>query len=413
MNEGRPSYGIEWLNVYGGVTALPVEEIFRGRGLDLGRFGNLMMSARSVALPFEDPVTNAVNAARPITDLVGTEGIELLVTATESGLDHSKSVASFVHRYLDLPSACRLVEVKQACYAATAALQLAIGHLAARAAPGARALVIATDVAVVAEDGEYAEPATGSGAVAMLVGADAGVLAVDPGAYGMHSFETLDSARPEPDRDLVDVDQSLAAYLQCAGRSVGDYLARVADADIRRTFGYLALHTPFAGLVKAAHRALLREFAGAVGAVVDEDFARRVEPSLRYPGLVGNLFSGSLYLALASLIDTARPASETRVGLFSYGSGCSSEFFSGVVGPESVRRLAEMRIGDRLAARRVLSFAEYTDLLPYARSCLVPRPDRHIDVDRHLKLAVDGAAGARLLALTGVRAYRRTYEWIN
>ncbi len=306
-----------------------------------------------------------------------------------------------------------MLEVKQACYGATAALHLAIGHLAARADPEARALVIATDVAVVGAEGAYAEPATGSGAVAMLVGPDGGVLAVDPGAYGLHSFETLDSARPHPDRDLVDVDQSLVAYLSCATASFADYRNRVAGADLETTFDHLVWHTPFAGMAKAAHRALMRDQARASTAAIEADFARRVEASLRYPGLIGNLFSGSVYAALASLVDTARPAREARVGIFSYGSGCASEFFSGLIGPRSAARLAELRIGDQLDARVDLDFDQYLALLPAARSCLVPQKDKDIDVEGHLGLARAAAAGRPLLALTGVRDYRRTYEWIN
>ena len=61
-------YGIEALNVYAGLAQIPVAELFAGRGLDPHRLDNLMMRQRSVGLPFEDPVTNAVNAARPIVE---------------------------------------------------------------------------------------------------------------------------------------------------------------------------------------------------------------------------------------------------------------------------------------------------------------------------------------------------------
>ena len=90
------TYGIDALNVYGGVAQIPAEAVFAGRGLDPGRYGNLMMRHRSVALPFEDPVTHAVNAARPLVeqlDEAQRQRIELVVTATESGLDLSMSVA--------------------------------------------------------------------------------------------------------------------------------------------------------------------------------------------------------------------------------------------------------------------------------------------------------------------------------
>lgn len=402
-------YGIEALNVYAGLAHIPVPALFAGRGLDPARLDNLMMRSRSVGLPFEDPVTNAVNAAGPLLDALGPggrDGIELLVTSTESGLDLSKSVASYVHEYLGLSRNCRLLEVKQACYAATGAIQLATGYLASGASPGARALVIGTDLALVDARAGYAEPATGHGAVAVLVGDRPAVLAIDAGAFGVYSYETLDSARPTPELDIADVDRSLFAYLDCLSGSFADYRSRVADADFLATFGYFAMHTPFAGLVRAAHRKLAREHAARVA--TEPDFEYRVAPSLIYPAAVGNLCSGSVYLALASLLDHADLAAPARIGLYAYGSGCSSEFFSGVADAGSAAAVAAMGIGAHLAARRELSFAEYVRLLPVTLRALVPEPDRTVDLAPYQDFR---QPDRRLLVHTGSKQYHRLYEW--
>jgi polyketide biosynthesis 3-hydroxy-3-methylglutaryl-CoA synthase-like enzyme PksG len=403
--------GIEALNVYAGIARIAVPELFAGRGLDPTRLANLAMAERSVGLPFEDPVTNAVNAARPLLDALSTadrDSIELLVTSTESGVDLSKSVASYVHEYLGLSRTCRLLEVKQACYAATAAVQLATGYLASGAAPGAKALVIATDVALVDARAGYAEPATGHGAAAVLVGEDPRVLAIDPGAFGLYCYETLDSARPTPTFDIADVDRSLFAYLDCLANAFDDYAGRVADADFATTFDRLAFHTPFAGLVRAAHRKMMRA-AGTPAADVDADFERRVQPSLRYPARVGNLCSGSVYLALASLLDHAPVDEGARVGLYSYGSGCSAELFSGVVDAGSRAAVRAMGIGAHLDARRELTFTEYEDLLGDALRVLTPERDRTVDLDRY----ADHLDGARnRLVHTGIKEYHRRYEWL-
>jgi polyketide biosynthesis 3-hydroxy-3-methylglutaryl-CoA synthase-like enzyme PksG len=327
-------------------------------------------------------------------------------------VDYSKSIASYVHEHLGLGHGCRLLEVKQACYSATAALQLAVAYVASGISPGARVLLIATDVALVDATAEYAEPATGTGAVAMLVGDDPSVLAVDLGAFGTHSFETMDSARPTPVADVVDVDRSLLAYLECLQQSFLDYRSRVEDADFTATFDYLAMHTPFPGMVRAGHRKLMRELAGASAADIEADYERRVAPSLVYPGEVGNLFSGSLYLALCSAVDRARPAVPARVGLFSYGSGCSSEFFSGVVDAGSTAALAEMGIAERLAARRELTFEEYERLLPETNRCLVPERHRRVEAGRWRQLAAEVPRPAPLLALCAVEDYHRRYEFI-
>jgi len=407
--------GIEALNVYGGVARIAAAALFEGRGLDAGRFGNLMMRERAVGLPFEDPVTNAANAARPVVDGLDEDErarIEIVLTCSESGIDYSKSIASYVHEHLGLGRHCRLLEVKQACYSATAALQLAVGYVASGLSPGAKVLIVATDVSLVDAGSEYAEPATGTGAVAMLVGDRPSVMAVDLGAFGSYSFETMDTARPTPDADVVDVDRSLLAYHECLVQSFQDYQRRVEGADILTTFDYLAMHTPFAGMVRAGHRKLLRELNGAEARLVDDDFERRVAPSLVYPGVVGNLFSGSLYLALSSVIENAPIAAGARVGLFSYGSGCSSEFFSGLVDGASSAALAAMRIDQRLRSRRELTFEEYLELLPQSVRCLVPERNRRIEGGRWEDMARRAAGGSPMLVLRAIADYHRQYEWI-
>ncbi|MGX1673381.1 hydroxymethylglutaryl-CoA synthase family protein [Streptomyces sp. NPDC055400] len=407
------AYGIEALNVWCGLARLTAADLFAGRGLDPERLDNLMMSERSIGLPIEDPVTNAVNAARPLVEALSPEErarIELVVTSTESGVDYSKSLTSYVHKYLGLNRHCRLIEVKQACFGATAAVQTAVGYLASGISPGAKALVIATDVAVVDEKAEYSEPAAGHGAAAMLLSDRPRVLAMDLGAFGNYSYETLDSARPSPRFDIADVDRSLFAYLDCLKNAYADYATRVTDVDFTRDFDHLVMHTPFAGLVKAGHRKMMRE-QGVTGPRIDEDFARRVAPSLVYPGAVGNLCSGSVYLALASLLDSGVVTAPSRVGLFSYGSGCSSEFFSGIVDERSAAAVAEQGIGKRLEARARITFDEYLAVLEHNLECLVPVENRTVDPAAWEPLLDRVGDRPEILTFTGVKDYHRQYAW--
>jgi polyketide biosynthesis 3-hydroxy-3-methylglutaryl-CoA synthase-like enzyme PksG len=414
VGDRTPRCGIEALNVYGGIARIPVRRLFEGRGLDLGRLDNLMMDQRSIGLPFEDPVTNAVNAARPIVDRLGDrrEAIQAVIACSESGVDYSKSIASYVHEHLRLGRNCRLLEVKQACYSATAALQLAAGYLASGYSTGGLVLLIATDVSLVDARAGYAEPAMGSGAAALLIGEDPRVLALDPGASGIYGYETMDSARPTPTFDVADADRSLFTYLDCLEQSYEDYVARVAEVDFVTSFDYLAMHTPFAGMVRAAHRKMMRKRARAAPHEIDEDFDRRVGPGLHYPRLVGNLCAGSVYLALASLIDRVRVSGGARVGLYSYGSGCASEFFSGLIDRESTAEVSAMRIGEHLEARCELQFDEYIELLPENLRCLVPEENREVDVGRYDHITSRVPRTSDLLVCQGTRRFHRSYAWL-
>ena len=220
----------------------------------------------------------------------------------------------------------------------------------------------------------------------------------------------MDTCRPGPDTEAGDADLSLMAYLDCCENAFKDYARRVEGVDFRESFGYLGFHTPFGGMVKGAHRHLMRKLYKAAPAEIESDFARRVAGSLTYAQRVGNTAGASLFLALAGLIDCGEYAAPRRIGLFSYGSGCCSEFFSGVVTAEGQARLRDMQIAAALDRRYRLSMAEYETLL--RGNAVVRFGTRDAVPDRQ---AVPGAwttyqTGERLL-LDAIVGYHRKYRW--
>ncbi len=139
--------------------------------------------AFSVPAPDEDIVTMGAAAAKEVIDRHGVEGIRTVLFATESGVDQSKAAGVYVHGLLGLPHNVRVVELKQACYGGTAAVQLALGIIAR--APHERVLVIAADVARYDVD-TAAEPTQGAGAAAILVSADPDLVEIEPAAGVLH-----------------------------------------------------------------------------------------------------------------------------------------------------------------------------------------------------------------------------------
>ncbi|HSR99487.1 MAG TPA: hypothetical protein VLM79_20685, partial [Kofleriaceae bacterium] len=98
--------GIEAINVYAGCATFDVRALFEARRLDVKRFDNLMMQRKSVGLPCEDAVTHAVNAARPLIAALSADErgrIDLVIAATESGIDFGKALSTYVHEQLELP----------------------------------------------------------------------------------------------------------------------------------------------------------------------------------------------------------------------------------------------------------------------------------------------------------------------
>lgn len=414
--------GIEALNVFGGTASLDVMELARHRKLDTARFENLLMKEKTVALPYEDPVTFGVNAAKPIIDRLTPaerDRIELLITCTESGVDFGKSMSTYIHHYLGLNRNCRLFELKQACYSGTAGFQMAVNFILGQASPGAKALVIATDISrfmvveggeAISEDWSFAEPSGGAGAVAILVSDRPYVFQVDVGANGYYGFEVMDTCRPVPDSEAGDADLSLMSYLDCCERAFGEYQKRVTGVSYKDTFQYLTFHTPFGGMVKGAHRTMMRKVVKASPNEIEADFKQRVTPGLTYCQRVGNIMGGTVFMSLAGTIDTGNYDVPKRIGQFSYGSGCCSEFYSGVVSKEGQARQQSLQIEKHISERYKLSMQEYDALL--VGNGAIRFGTRNVTLDKNI---IPGAwastQGKQRLYLNEIREFHRKYEW--
>lgn len=416
------------MNLYGGSAYVDVLELARHRRLDTARFDNLLMKQKSVALPYEDPVTFAVNAAKPLIDALPEaerDRIELLITCSESGIDFGKSLSTYVHRCLDLKRNCRLFELKQACYSGTAGLQMAASFVLSQVSPGAKALVVATDLSrfLVAEDGDaltmdwaFFEPSGGAGAVAFLVSETPEVFQLDVGANGYYSYEVMDTCRPVADSEAGNVDLSLLSYLDCCNETFLEYCRRVPEADYRTTFQYLCFHTPFGGMVKGAHRTMMRKHARTNRDETEQDFEARVQPGLTYCQRVGNIMGATVLLSLAGAIDRGSFETPRRIGCFSYGSGCSSEFYSGVATAAGQEKLRAMDFERQLDGRHRLSMAEYEALLAAGDTVKFGTRDVVLDTDLIPEVWQSILAGTRETAaprifLTEIKGYHRQYAW--
>lgn len=421
--------GIEAINVFGGSACLDVEQLARHRQMDTDRFANLLMKEKTVALPNEDPVSFAVNAAKPVLDRLSPAErakIEMVITCTESSFDFGKSMSTYVHDLLELPRRCRLFELKNACYSGTAGLQMAVNFVLSQTSPGAKALVVASDLSrflmeeggdALTEDWSFAEPSSGAGAVAMLVSDTPYIFQVDVGANGYYGFEVMDTCRPSADTEAGDADLSLLSYLECCEQAFLAYQDRVEGADYRSSFGYLAFHTPFGGMVKGAHRTMMRKFNKVAAKDIEDDFVRRVVPGLTHCQRLGNIMGATLPLSLVSTIDHAEINDATRIGCFSYGSGCCSEFFSGVATAESQARVRSLGLKSQFDQRYVLSMEEYETVL--RESGVVKFGTRNAKLHSELISAelISGAGrgtstGPRLY-LKEIREFHREYEWVS
>jgi polyketide biosynthesis 3-hydroxy-3-methylglutaryl-CoA synthase-like enzyme PksG len=174
------------------------------------------------------------------------------------------------------------------------------------------------------------------------------------------------------------------------------------------TFGYLAMHTPFGGMVKGAHRDMMRKMVKANPKEIEADFERRVIPGLTYCQRVGNIMGATMMLALLSTIDHGDVQTPQRVGCFSYGSGCCAEFFSGIVTREGQDRVRAMRVKEQLDKRYELTMEEYDSLL--VNNNAVKFGTRNVVSDTEFIPQARGAQGADTLFLTEIKEFHRQYD---
>lgn len=289
----------------------------------------------------------------------------MLVVGTETAVDHSKPVSSYVQGLLGLSTRCRVFETKHACYGGTAALQLALDWVRSGSAKGKKALIICSDIARYGV-GTPGEPTQGAGAVALLVSDKPKLLALEAGKTGVYANDVMDFWRPLYSKDaVVDGHYSVQCYLDALEGAYKAYQEAAGDAGgeglYSDRFAALVYHVPYGKMSRKAHRHV-RTLDGDKDA--DASFERLVGPSLVLPSQVGNIYTGSMYLALASLLSSSREdLTGKRVGLFSYGSGSCAEFFSGVVQPEAQARVKALGLETLLEKRRALSIPEYEQIM--------------------------------------------------
>ncbi|MGW1771847.1 hypothetical protein ACWCP2_09205, partial [Streptomyces sp. NPDC002104] len=170
VDSGDLAVGIHDLSFATGRLVLTHETLAAHNGTELGKY-HVGIGQRSMSVPAvdEDIVTMGAAAAAPILARHGADRIRTVVFATESSVDQAKAAGIHVHSLLSMPSATRVVELKQACYGGTAALQFAIGLV--HRDPSQQVLVIASDVSKYELD-QPGEATQGAAAVAMLIGAD-------------------------------------------------------------------------------------------------------------------------------------------------------------------------------------------------------------------------------------------------
>lgn len=342
---------------------------------------------------------------------VDPKSIGRLEVGTETLLDKSKSVKSVLMQLFEESGNHNVegVDTVNACYGGTNALFNSVNWMESSAWDGRDAVVVAGDIALYKKGN--ARPTGGAGCVAILIGPDAPVV-MDAGLRGSYITHAYDFFKPDftSEYPVVDGHFSIRCYIEAVDACYKAYNAREqtlksqanganGHAQEQETpldrFDYMCFHAPTCKLVAKSYARLLYQdflenpsnpiFAEVPAELRDLDYAAsitdkavektfmglakkrfnaRVQPSIEVPTMCGNMYCGSVYGSLCSLLSNIDGENSIgkRVAMFSYGSGLASSMFSFKIRGSITDIQKKLDVKNRLESRRVVAPEVYDEV---------------------------------------------------
>ncbi|KAI5467640.1 hydroxymethylglutaryl-coenzyme A synthase C terminal-domain-containing protein [Mariannaea sp. PMI_226] len=407
----RPqNIGIKAIEIYFPSQYVEQTELEKFDGVSAGKYTiGLGQTKMSFCDDREDIYSFALTATSNLLKKykIDPNSIGRLEVGTETILDKSKSVKTVLMQLFGENTNIEGVDTINACYGGTNAIFNSINWVESSAWDGRDAIVVAGDIALYAKGN--ARPTGGAGAVALLIGPNAPIV-MEPGLRGTYMQHAYDFYKPDltSEYPYVDGHYSINCYTKALDAAYRDYCKREAKqatngvtngADSSKTsldrFDYMAFHAPTCKLVQKSYARLLYHdylanpdstaFAEVAPELRDMDyeksltdralektfmgltkkrFQERVNPAIQVATMCGNMYCGSVWGGLASLIGLidSKELEGKRIGLFSYGSGLAASFMSFRVNGSTEHISDALDIAARLDARRAVPPAAYDQM---------------------------------------------------
>lgn len=332
---------------------------------------------RSIRFPchWEDASTMAAQAAHALIQTnpqIDLASLRYLTVGTESSTDHSKPISSYVEGMLNnaginIPESLSSFQVQHACAAGTLSLMSVSALLAMGQRPWESGIVIASDIAKY-ETATTAEITQGAGSVALLVESDPRLIELDLSTPGYCSRDVDDFFRPlGSSTPRVKGQYSMQCYIQNLESAFVDHCMRRGEdpSKVLESTDYFVLHAPFRNMPDIAMQRLLNRFLGYSCEQAEEFLNKRGFYSALEPVAdIGNIYTGSMYLCLASLLDDRyRTMGKSIVGknvlMASYGSGNTMIVLSGSIAPRAPEVLERWDLRQDIYTYRSAGMDEY------------------------------------------------------
>ena len=341
MDLGIVSYG-----AYIPRLRITPEAIGRVWGVDgKARGKGLGVESKSVPNVDEDVATIAVAAARSAIRRAGLDpkNIEAIYVGSESHPYAVKPTAGIVGEAIGATPVMTAADFEFACKAGTAAMQAAMGVVAAGFAPLAMAIGADTSQGAPGDALEYTASAGGA---AYIIGKENFIARINDTVS--YTTDTPDFWRREG-----------ARYPSHGGRFTGEpaYFKHTLNCAARlmermgtdaKDYQYAIFHQPNGKFpVTAAKR---------LGFT-----AEQVQTGLLTPR-IGNTYSGAVPLGLAAVLDAAKPGD--RIFAVAYGSGAGSDGFDITVteNMKDYKRSMGALVEDLIARKAFVEYGEYAKI---------------------------------------------------
>lgn len=417
---------------------LPIRTLAAARDIDPEKLEKgLGLLRMTIPDAHQDAVVFGANA---LTRLIKQNDIALsdiarIYVGTESGVDNAKPIGSFLTALMEdkfgdgLLEGCDTVDFTFACIGAVDALQNCLDYV--RLHPERKAIVVATDIAKydLGSTGEYTQ---GAGAVAMLVTADPRIISFGAdwtvSTKGVFDFfkpyrtipKTAITGNPEneawfghleaeieihKDQPVFDGQYSNQCYTDRTRNAYFAFKSKSGETGtLYEKWKCIIMHLPYA----FQGRRMLTEIftldsAGVTYDPASPDFplhlkevsrsdgyrkfvAGKLQPAERASSLIGNLYTGSIFMGLLSILcDFAEKGSDIsgeRFGFMAYGSGSKSKVFEGAIQPGWKAQVEKTQLFLSLSQGRELDFDTYLSLHKKERKESVVTPAGEWMLDR-------------------------------
>jgi hydroxymethylglutaryl-CoA synthase len=268
--------GIDDISIYIPRLFLDARDFAKARGMDPDKLQRgLGVSKMAMVDTNQDPACMAANACLRLMerDNLSPKDIGRLYVATESSLDESKAMNSYVIGMLeqiygdDSFGHCGGIECKFACVSGSYALYDNSNWIRAGESEGKSAIVVVSDIAKydLGSSGEYTQ---GAGAVAMLVNDNPRILQFDPKVTSTSIKNEYDFYRPFGKETpivrgqysnllyMIQVKKALMTYKE---KALSTGLIKLKEGEtILDYIDFLNMHLPYSNMGKKALAYLLR-----------------------------------------------------------------------------------------------------------------------------------------------------------